>query len=119
MPRRRGTRSSETPTETFLGPVTRLKILGTGVDVIADVPTQTALGLPVGTRVAAALPAEGVRILELKEDLPEIPRSRSRHVGEDAGGSGVGEVAHPLLVVHGVDERDRGRVPAPRGSRGV
>jgi putative spermidine/putrescine transport system ATP-binding protein len=59
-------------TQTFLGPVTRLKILGEGVDVIADVPTQTALGLPVGTRVAAALPAEGVRILELKEDLPEI-----------------------------------------------
>jgi len=59
-------------TQTFLGPVTRLKILGTGVDVIADVPTQTALGLPVGTRVAAALPADGVRILELKEDLPEI-----------------------------------------------
>jgi putative spermidine/putrescine transport system ATP-binding protein len=59
-------------TQTFLGPVTRLKILGDGVDVIADVPTQIALGLPVGTRVAAALPAEGVRILELKEDLPEI-----------------------------------------------
>jgi putative spermidine/putrescine transport system ATP-binding protein len=59
-------------TQTFLGPVTRLKILGEGVDVIADVPTQTALGLPVGTRVAAALPADGVRILELKEDLPEI-----------------------------------------------
>jgi putative spermidine/putrescine transport system ATP-binding protein len=59
-------------TQTFLGPVTRLKILGAGVDVIADVPTQTALGLPVGTRVAAALPADGVRILELKEDLPEI-----------------------------------------------
>ena len=59
-------------TQTFLGPVTRLKILGAGVDVIADVPTQTALGLPVGTRVTAALPAEGVRILELKEDLPEI-----------------------------------------------
>ena len=59
-------------TQTFLGPVTRLKIIGPGVDVIADVPTQKALGLPVGTRVAAALPAEGVRLLELKEDLPEI-----------------------------------------------
>ena len=46
-------------TQTFLGPVTRLKILGDGVDVIADVPTQKALALPVGTRVAAALPAEG------------------------------------------------------------
>jgi putative spermidine/putrescine transport system ATP-binding protein len=68
-------------TQTFLGPVTRLKIVGVGVDVIADVPTQTALGLPVGTRVAATLPAEGARLLELKEDLPvvaeeEVPAGR-------------------------------------------
>jgi ABC-type Fe3+/spermidine/putrescine transport system ATPase subunit len=59
-------------TQTFLGPVTRLKIVGSGVDVIADVPTQKALGLPVGTRVAAVLPAEGVRLLELRDDLPEL-----------------------------------------------
>jgi putative spermidine/putrescine transport system ATP-binding protein len=68
-------------TQTFLGPVTRLKIIGDGVDVIADVPTQKALGLPVGTRVAATLPAEGARLLELKEDLPvvaeeEVPAGR-------------------------------------------
>ncbi len=55
-------------TQTFLGPVTRLKIVGTGVDVIADVPTQKALALPVGTRVAAALPAEGARLLDLKDE---------------------------------------------------
>jgi putative spermidine/putrescine transport system ATP-binding protein len=59
-------------TQTFLGPVTRLKILGDGVDVIADVPTQKALSLPVGTRVAAVLPAEGARLLTLTEDVPEI-----------------------------------------------
>jgi putative spermidine/putrescine transport system ATP-binding protein len=59
-------------TQTFLGPTTRLKIVGPGVDVIADVPTQKALGLPVGTRVTAALPAEGVRLLDLKDDLPAI-----------------------------------------------
>jgi putative spermidine/putrescine transport system ATP-binding protein len=59
-------------TQTFLGATTRLKIVGTGVDVIADVPTQKALGLPVGTRVTAALPAEGVRLLDLKEELPQI-----------------------------------------------
>jgi putative spermidine/putrescine transport system ATP-binding protein len=59
-------------TQTFLGPVTRLKILGAGVDVIADVPTQKALALPVGTRVAAVLPAEGARLLALKTDLPQI-----------------------------------------------
>ena len=40
--------------------------------MIADVPTQKALALPVGTRVAAALPAEGVRLLELTDELPEI-----------------------------------------------
>jgi putative spermidine/putrescine transport system ATP-binding protein len=59
-------------TQTFLGPVTRLKIVGDGVDVIADVPTQKALGLPVGTRVAATLPADEARLLELKEDLPQL-----------------------------------------------
>jgi putative spermidine/putrescine transport system ATP-binding protein len=59
-------------TQTFLGPVTRLKILGKGVDVIADVPTQKALALPVGTHVAAVLPAEGARLLALKTDLPQI-----------------------------------------------
>jgi putative spermidine/putrescine transport system ATP-binding protein len=59
-------------TQTFLGPVTRLKIIGAGVDVIADVPTQKALGLPVGTRVAAVLPAEGARLLTLTADVPEI-----------------------------------------------
>jgi putative spermidine/putrescine transport system ATP-binding protein len=68
-------------TQTFLGPVTRLKIVGDGVDVIADVPTQKALGLPVGTRVAATLPADEARLLELKEDLPlivdeEVPAGR-------------------------------------------
>jgi len=60
-------------TQTFLGPVTRLKILGAGVDVIADVPTQKALSLPVGTRVSAGLPVEDVRLLELKDEpLPQI-----------------------------------------------
>jgi putative spermidine/putrescine transport system ATP-binding protein len=63
-------------TQTFLGPVTRLKILGEGVDVIADVPTQKALSLPVGTRVAAVLPAEGARLLTLKEDVPQITEER-------------------------------------------
>jgi putative spermidine/putrescine transport system ATP-binding protein len=70
---RENTLVGDVVTQTFLGPVTRLKILGTGVDVIADVPTQKALALPVGTRVSAALPAEGVRLLELKDEpLPQI-----------------------------------------------
>jgi putative spermidine/putrescine transport system ATP-binding protein len=67
-------------TQTFLGATTRLKIVGAGVDVIADVPTQKALALPVGTRVTAALPAEGVRLLDLTEERPEI--------GEEPGRAG-------------------------------
>jgi putative spermidine/putrescine transport system ATP-binding protein len=59
-------------TQTFLGPVTRLKIIGDGVDMIADVPTQKALGLPVGTRVAATVPSDGTRLLDLTGDLPEL-----------------------------------------------
>jgi putative spermidine/putrescine transport system ATP-binding protein len=47
-------------------------LVGDVVDVIADVPTQKALGLPVGTRVAATLPADEARLLELKEDLPQL-----------------------------------------------
>jgi putative spermidine/putrescine transport system ATP-binding protein len=63
----------EVITQTFLGPVTRLKIVGHDFDLIADVPTQKALSLPVGTRVEAALPAEGARLLDLKDEpLPEI-----------------------------------------------
>jgi putative spermidine/putrescine transport system ATP-binding protein len=62
----RNTFVGDVVTQTFLGPVTRLKIIGADVDVIADVPTQKALSLPVGTRVAAALPAEGVRLLNLE-----------------------------------------------------
>ena len=62
-------------TQTFLGPVTRLKVLGPGTDLIADVATAKAATLPVGTRVTATLPAEGARLLELTggEALPSIP----------------------------------------------
>jgi len=64
----------EVITQTFLGPVTRLKIVGGAADLIADVPTAKAATLPVGTRVTATLPAQGARLLELTDEpLPEIP----------------------------------------------
>jgi putative spermidine/putrescine transport system ATP-binding protein len=60
-------------TQTFLGPVTRLKIVGAGTDLIADVSTVKAASLPVGMRVTASLPAGDARVLELSdEQLPEI-----------------------------------------------
>jgi len=68
------TLTGEVLTQTFLGPVTRLKVVGPGTDLIADVSTARAASLPVGTRVTATLPAGDARLLDLSdgEHLPEI-----------------------------------------------
>jgi putative spermidine/putrescine transport system ATP-binding protein len=66
------TLNGEVLTQTFLGPVTRLKVVGPGTDLIADVSTSKAASLPVGMRVTATLPAGDARLLELTEPLPEI-----------------------------------------------
>jgi putative spermidine/putrescine transport system ATP-binding protein len=67
-------------TQTFLGPVTRLKILGPEVELIADVTTAKAATLPVGTRVAAELPAQDARLLELDDaPLPVVAEEEPAH----------------------------------------
>jgi putative spermidine/putrescine transport system ATP-binding protein len=62
------TLSGEVIAQTFLGPVTRLKIVGPGADLIADVSTAKAATLPIGMRVTAALPAGDARVLQLSEE---------------------------------------------------
>jgi putative spermidine/putrescine transport system ATP-binding protein len=62
------TLSGEVIAQTFLGPVTRLKVVGPGADLIADVSTAKASTLPIGMKVTAALPATDARLLELKPD---------------------------------------------------
>jgi putative spermidine/putrescine transport system ATP-binding protein len=57
----------EVLTQTFLGPVTRLKVSG---DLIADMPAARAAALPVGSNVIARIPAEGAKLLSLPEDGP-------------------------------------------------
>jgi putative spermidine/putrescine transport system ATP-binding protein len=59
------TLSGEVLTQTFLGPVTRLKVTG---GLIADMSTARAAALPVGARVVARVPAEGVQLLTLPDD---------------------------------------------------
>ena len=59
--------AGEVITQTFLGPVTRLKVVGPGADLIADLPTARAEALPVGSRVSARVPAEGARLLSLAD----------------------------------------------------
>jgi putative spermidine/putrescine transport system ATP-binding protein len=67
------TLTGEVLTHTFLGPVTRLRIAGDSASLIADMPTARAAALPPGSKVDASLPSEGARLLDLTEDLPEIP----------------------------------------------
>ena len=57
--------AGEVLTHTFLGPVTRLKIVGSGADLIADVPTARVESLPIGLRVVARVPSSGTRLLSL------------------------------------------------------
>jgi putative spermidine/putrescine transport system ATP-binding protein len=66
------TLTGEVLTQTFLGPVTRLKVVGPGADLIADVSTAKAASLPVGMKVTAALPATDARLLELSDEPIEI-----------------------------------------------
>jgi putative spermidine/putrescine transport system ATP-binding protein len=63
--------TAEVVTQTFLGPVTRLKMTG---GLIADMSTARASALPVGASVVATVPSEGVQLLTLADDeaLPDI-----------------------------------------------
>ncbi len=59
--------AGEVLTHTFLGSITRLKIIGPATDLIADVPTARVDTLPIGLRVVARVPAAGTRLLSLGE----------------------------------------------------
>jgi len=63
--------TAEVVTQTFLGPVTRVKMTG---GLIADMSTARAAALPVGANVVAQVPTEGVQLLTLAADeaLPDI-----------------------------------------------
>jgi putative spermidine/putrescine transport system ATP-binding protein len=59
--------AGEIISQTFLGPVTRLKVMAGENDLTADVSAARALSLPVGTRVSARFPADSARLLSLAE----------------------------------------------------
>ena len=60
--------AGEVLTHTFLGSITRLKIIGPETDLIADVPTARVDTLPIGLRVVARVPSAGTRLLSLGEE---------------------------------------------------
>ena len=63
----------EVLTQTFLGPVTRLKVTSNGTGLIADLSTARAAALPVGARVVAKVPSEGAKLISLPDDGPGLP----------------------------------------------
>jgi putative spermidine/putrescine transport system ATP-binding protein len=60
--------AAEVVTQTFLGPVTRLKLTG---GLIADMSAARAEALPVGSKVIASVPSDGTQLLVLGEE--EVP----------------------------------------------
>jgi putative spermidine/putrescine transport system ATP-binding protein len=64
---RDNTLTGEVLTHTFLGSVTRLKIVGPETDLIADVATARVDSFPVGRAVVAHVPPVGTRLLSLGE----------------------------------------------------
>jgi putative spermidine/putrescine transport system ATP-binding protein len=62
-----GALAGEIVSQTFLGPVTRLKIAAPAGELTADVSAARASALPVGTQVSARFPAAGARLLALGE----------------------------------------------------
>jgi putative spermidine/putrescine transport system ATP-binding protein len=65
--------AGEVLTQTFLGPVTRLKVTGSGTSLIADMSTARAAALPVGAQVVAKIPSEGAKLISLPDDGPGLP----------------------------------------------
>ena len=65
--------TGEVLTQTFLGPVTRVKVTGSGTNLIADMSTARAAALPVGARVSAKIPSEGAKLISLPDDGPGLP----------------------------------------------
>jgi len=60
--------TAEVVTQTFLGPVTRLKMASGSSMLTADMASAKASALPVGSSVVAHVPADGASLLALPDD---------------------------------------------------
>jgi len=71
--------AGEVITHTFLGSVTRVKVLGREAELIADVATARVDSLPVGFQVNALVPVAGTRLLSLTDQpAPDGPDPADR-----------------------------------------
>ncbi len=68
-----GDLAGEVSAHSFLGAITRVRVDMEGRELVADVASARAAGLPVGSRVRASFEPAGARVLELgDEGLPVI-----------------------------------------------
>jgi putative spermidine/putrescine transport system ATP-binding protein len=65
--------AGEVITHTFLGPITRVKVVAPAGNLTADMPTARASALPVGSRVVAYIPEEGARLISLPPEESGSP----------------------------------------------
>jgi len=63
----------EVLTQTFLGPVTRVKVSADGTSLITDMSAARAAALPVGAAVVARVPSDDAKLLSLPDDGPGRP----------------------------------------------
>jgi putative spermidine/putrescine transport system ATP-binding protein len=68
-----GDLAGEVSAHSFLGAITRVRVDMQGRELVADVTSARAAGLPVGSRVRASFEPAGARVLELgDEGLPAV-----------------------------------------------
>jgi putative spermidine/putrescine transport system ATP-binding protein len=77
-----GSLAAEIVSHTFLGSVTRMKLVVAGGELTADVPTARALEIPIGTKVTARFPSGSARLLSLAGE-PESPPPESPAPDQD------------------------------------
>jgi putative spermidine/putrescine transport system ATP-binding protein len=63
-----GDLAGEVSAHSFLGAITRVRVDMDGRELVADVASARAAGLPVGSRVRASFEPAGARVLELAEE---------------------------------------------------
>ena len=75
--RRRRASSGEVVSQTFLGSVTRLRVLAGPSEWTADLSAERAAALPIGARVRLGFPAASAKLLSLDDALARSSAGRS------------------------------------------
>jgi putative spermidine/putrescine transport system ATP-binding protein len=67
--------TGEVVSQTFLGSVTRVRVLAGQSEWTADLSAERAAALPIGSQVSVRFPAASAKLLTLTEALPAVPEA--------------------------------------------